>query len=310
MSEGKKEKINVLSLFDGMSCGQIALNKVGIEYENYFASEIDKYAILVTQKNYPNTKQIGSVIDVKGINLPKIDLMFGGSPCQNLSNVNVYSDGKGLNGSKSGLFWEFVRVLREVRPTYFLLENVGSANKEDIEIIDKELGVKGKRYNSKNLVPQYRDRIYWTNIPFDENYSKEQLSMKSILENYVDDKYYLSEKMRDYIMSAGTGGWQSGKLEIDLDLARPLTATMHKMHRADTDNYVTGLSPIGKTNIRKLTPLECERLQSVPDGYTNGISDTQRYMMLGNGWTVDVIAHIFSSLKGDGIFNNFSNENV
>jgi DNA-cytosine methyltransferase len=310
MSEGKKEKINVLSLFDGMSCGQIALNKVGIEYENYFASEIDKYAILVTQKNYPNTKQIGSVIDVKGINLPKIDLMFGGSPCQNLSNVNVYSDGKGLNGSKSGLFWEFVRVLREVRPTYFLLENVGSANKEDIEIIDKELGVKGKRYNSKNLVPQYRNRIYWTNIPFDENYSKEQLSMKSILENYVDDKYYISEKMRDYIMSAGTGGWQSGKLEIDLDLARPLTATMHKMHRADTDNYVTGLSPIGKTNIRKLTPLECERLQSVPDGYTNGISDTQRYMMLGNGWTVDVIAHIFSSLKGAKIFNNFSNENV
>jgi DNA-cytosine methyltransferase len=310
MSVGKKEKINVLSLFDGMSCGQIALNKIGIEYENYFASEIDKYAIQVTQKNYPNTIQLGSVTEVKGSNLPKIDLLIGGSPCQNLSNVNVYSDAKGLDGGKSKLFWEFVRILNEVKPTYFLLENVGSANNDDIEIINRELGVTGKKFNSKNLSKQYRNRIYWTNIPFDENYSEPQESMKKILQDTVEDKYYISEKMRDYIMSIGTGGWQSGKLEIDLDVARPLTATMHKMHRADTDNYVTGLAPFGKTNIRKLTPLECERLQTVPDNYTAGISDTQRYIMLGNGWTVDVIAHIFSFLKGGEIFNDFSNENV
>ena len=120
MSEGKKEKINVLSLFDGMSCGQIALNKVGIEYENYFASEIDKYAIQVTQKNYPNTKQLGSVTEVNGIDLPKIDLLFGGSPCQSFSNAG---NGKGFDG-KSGLFFEFVRIFKEVNPTYFLLENV------------------------------------------------------------------------------------------------------------------------------------------------------------------------------------------
>ena len=112
--------MNVLSLFDGMSCGQIALNRAGIKYDNYFASEIDKYAIQITQKNYPNTKQIGDVTKIKGIDLPEIDLVFGGSPCQSFSNVG---DGKGFDG-KSKLFWEFVRVLKEVKPKYFLLENV------------------------------------------------------------------------------------------------------------------------------------------------------------------------------------------
>jgi hypothetical protein len=135
MSVGKKEKINVLSLFDGMSCGQIALNKVGIEYENYFASEIDKYAMQVTQKNYPNTKQLGSVTELDGTTLPKIDLMYGGSPCQDLSSSNVWTEQKGLEGKKSSLFWEFVRLLKEVKPTYFLLENVGSAKNSDIETL-------------------------------------------------------------------------------------------------------------------------------------------------------------------------------
>ena len=116
---------------------------------------------------------------------------------------------------------------------------------------------------------------------------------------HVDDKYYITEKMRNYVMSMGTGGWQSGKLEIDLDVARPLTATMHKMHRADTDNYVTGIAPENKTAIRRLTPVECERLMGVPDNYTEGVSDTQRYMMLGNGWQVDTITHIFKNLKQD-----------
>jgi len=287
----------VLSLFDGISCGQVALNKAGIKYNEYYASEIDKYAIQIAQKNYPNTKQLGDVCKLNTSSLPKIDFLIGGSPCQNLSNVNVYSDAKGLDGGKSKLFWEFVRVFNEVKPRYFLLENVGSANVNDIEIINKELGVVGKKYNSKNLSKQYRNRIYWTNIPFDENYSEPQESMKTILQSQVEDKYYISEKMRDYIMSVGTGGWQSGKLEIDLDIARPLTATMHKMHRADTDNYVTGIAPQGKTNIRKLTPLECERLQTLPDNYTCGVSDTQRYIMIGNGWTIEPIVHILSYIQ-------------
>lgn len=139
--------MNVLSLFDGMSCGQIALNKIGIEYENYFASEIDKYAIQVTQNNYPNTKQLGSVLDVKAENLPKIDLLIGGSPCQSFSNIG---NGKGFDG-KSSLFWEYVRVLNEVKPKYFLLENV-VMKKEWEDIISEALGVKPIMINSNYQV--------------------------------------------------------------------------------------------------------------------------------------------------------------
>ena len=122
--------------------------------------------------------------------------------------------------------------------------------------------------------------------------------MQDILEDSVSDKYYLTQKMYDCIMSPATKGWQSGKMEINLKIARPLTATMHKMHRADTDNYIsTEYKPADKTNVRRLTPLECERLQTLPDNYTEGISDTNRYKCIGNGWTVDVIAHILSYLK-------------
>ena len=289
--------MNVLSLFDGMSCGQIALNKLGVKYDNYFASEIDKYAIKVTQKNYPNTKQLGSVLDVKGSDLPKIDLLFGGSPCQDLSSSNVWTKKRGLDGAKSSLFWEFVRVFKEVKPKYFLLENVGSAKKEDVEIINKELGVKGIKFNSKLCLPQNRNRVYWTNIPFELPSEEMDLTMQDLLEYEVEDKYYLTQKMYDCVMKPASKGWQSGKMETDLKIARPLTATMHKMHRADTDNYVTTeYKPKDKTNLRRLTPIECERLQGVKDNYTNVVSDTQRYRMLGNGWTVDVIAHIFKNI--------------
>lgn len=289
--------MNVLSLFDGMSCGQIALERAGIEVENYFASEIDKYAIKVTQANYPNTKQLGSITELDGTKLPKIDLMFGGSPCQDLSSSNVWTEQKGLQGKKSSLFWEFVRLLKEVKPTYFLLENVGSAKNSDIEIIDRELGVKGIKFNSKLVLPQNRNRVYWTNIPFELPKNEMTLTMQDLLETNVDDKYYITQKMYDCIMCPATKGWQSGKMDIDLKIARPLTATMHKMHRADTDNYITGIAPQGKTNVRRLTPVECERLQGVKDNYTDCVSDTQRYRMLGNGWTVDVIAHIFKYIK-------------
>ena len=160
MSVGKKEKINVLSLFDGMMCGQIALNKIGIEYQNYFASEIDKEAIKVTMKNYPNTIQLGSITELKGSELPKIDLLFGGSPCQSFSRAG---DNSGFDGS-SKLFWEFVRVLNEVKPTYFLLENV-IMKKEWEDVITEALGVKPIEITSAKFVPQARRRLYWTNIP-------------------------------------------------------------------------------------------------------------------------------------------------
>ena len=154
--------MNVLSLFDGMSCGQIALNKLGIKYDNYFASEIDKYAIQVTQKNYPNTKQIGSVVDVKGEDLPNIDLLIGGSPCQGFSFA-----GKQLNfdDPRSKLFFEFVRILEETKPKYFLLENV-KMKKEYYDVITDILEVEPIEINSSLVSAQSRKRMYWTNIPY------------------------------------------------------------------------------------------------------------------------------------------------
>ena len=180
---------------------------------------------------------------------------------------------------------------------YFLLENVGSAKKEDIEFINKELGVKGIKFNSRLCLPQNRNRIYWTNIPFELPSKEIDLTMQDLLQNKVEDKYYLTQKMYDCVMRPASKGWQSGKMETDLKIARPLTATMHKMHRADTDNYITTeYKPEGKTNLRRLTPIECERLQGVKDDYTKTVSDTQRYKMLGNGFTVDVIAHILKNI--------------
>ena len=154
--------MNVLSLFDGLSCGQIALNRAGIKYDNYFASEIEEAPIKVTQKNYPKTIQLGSVLDVKGSDLPKIDLLFGGSPCQSFSSLG---NGKGFDG-KSGFFWQFVRVLNEVKPKYFLLENV-NMKQEWKDIISEALGVQPIPFNSNLVSAQNRDRLYWTNIPFE-----------------------------------------------------------------------------------------------------------------------------------------------
>ena len=153
--------MNVLSLFDGMSCGQIALNRSGIKYDNYFASEIDKWAIQVTQKNYPNTIQLGDVTKIKGSDLPKIDLVMGGSPCQGFSLA-----GKKLNfeDPRSKLFFEFVRIIKELKPTYFLLENV-KMKKEWRDIITNELGCHPILINSSVVSAQNRERLYWTNIP-------------------------------------------------------------------------------------------------------------------------------------------------
>ena len=287
-----------------MSCGQIALERAGIKVDNYYASEIDKWAIKIAQKNYPDTIQLGDIKEIDDEmldNLPKIDLVIGGTPCQNLSSVNV-GNRVGLEGSKSRLFYEYVRILKCLKKKnpdiIFLLENVGSAKNSDIEIINNTLGVEGIYFNSKLLSAQHRNRIYWTNLDVDVPSQRKELYMQDVLEEKVKDKYYLSEKMYKCVMSEGTGGWQSGKMEINLEIARPLLATMHKMHRADTDNYIsTEYQPEGKTNVRRLTPTECERLQTVSEGYTKGVSDTQRYRMLGNGWTVDVIAHIFKGIK-------------
>ena len=262
---------NVLSLFDGMSCGQIALNRAGIKYDNYFASEIDKYAIKITQKNYPNTEQVGSIADLDGTELPKIDLLFGGSPCQSFSNAGK---GEGFDGS-SKLFFEFVRVLEETKPTYFLLENVKMKN-EWQEIITDILKAQPVEINSRLLSGQNRPRIYWTNIPGIIQPKDTHVRLIDILENINFDREPYEENYR---------------------CSRAVSYKSEKFHtlRASGGSKTRGIGVCNDLGWwRKLTPIECERLQTVPDNYTEGVSNAQRYKMLGNGWTVDVIAYIFS----------------
>ena len=280
--------MNVLSLFDGMSCGQIALDRLGIKVDNYLASEIDKYAIQVTQKNYPNTIQLASVTDIKGSELPNIDLLIGGSPCQSFSTMGLYreklGDEIGFEG-KSGLFWEFVRVLKETKPKYFLLENV-LMKKEWQEIISKTLGVQPIKINSALVSHQRRNRLYWTNIPNVEQPKDLDLDFRNIIEGVVDDKYYLTKRAVERVR-------EKQGFDLVKEKAKCLFATYYKNNSNSREGQIVETDG----RLRRLTPNECEVLQTVPLDYTEGVSDTQRYKMLGNGWTVDVIAHIFKNLK-------------
>jgi DNA (cytosine-5)-methyltransferase 3A len=399
--------MKVLSLFDGMSCGQLALKKAGIKVDQYYASEIDKFAIKVTMANFPNTIQLGSVVDVDGYSLPKIDLICGGSPCQSFSfagkrkgmntkdeqeiltldhYLQLKREGYEFEG-QSYLFWEYMRILHEVKPKYFFLENVIMSEKWE-KILSKAIGVNPIEINSALVSAQHRRRLYWTNIGMKpsglfgdlesviEQPKDKGILLKDILETEVDQKYYLSEKIiagfekhkqrHDF---KGTGfGYQPKKefdkgnslranaaicptdnmlivasrgrnpenqksresglnteqqLEPRIDGKTNCLTSVQKdnlvaygcdfrsdegfrvrneeksstlMARSREDIYGTGLVKL-PMQIRRLTPVECERLQTVPDNYTNHVSDSQRYKMLGNGWTVSVIAYIFQYLS-------------
>jgi DNA (cytosine-5)-methyltransferase 3A len=479
--------MNILSLFDGMSCGQQALERAGLQVDNYFASEIDKYAIQVTMANYPSTIQIGSVVDVDGYNLPKIDLLIGGSPCQSFSfagkrkgmatkceteiltlehYLQLKKDGFEFEG-QSYLFWEYMRLLNEVKPKYFLLENVMMGEKWE-KILSKAIGVNPIMINSSLVSGQNRKRLYWTNIGMEsaglfgypvsiiKQPKDKGILLKDILQDNPNAKFYLSGKMIEYVSKSGTKDFYYKPEFCDLESkAKPITTVHDK--RAGTTNYICepvdekyflsekmiknmvitnetkniighsgsggqkgvihnlegqssslcstdykqpkqiivhntmprssksgkgGIGPLsrndgktycldtGNTNaievigltevrtdeakkirketgsnpkrakeliertdgktgalltsqtadnllkvrglnenqqkkinpnitsrIRRLTPKECERLQTVKDNYTNHVSDSQRYKMLGNGWTVDVIAHIFKFIN-------------
>lgn len=323
--------MKVLSLFDGMSCGQIALNRLGIEYDTYYASEIDKYAIQVAKKNYPNTIHIGDVTRVKADDFgdEQIDLLLGGSPCQGFSFA-----GHQLNfeDPRSKLFFEYVRLLNELKPKYFLLENV-KMKKESRDIISKYLGVEPIEINSALVSAQKRSRLYWTNIPGIDQPKDKGILLRDILEDSVDPKYYASQKFVDRINRYKNGD----KCFDNSNKAMCLVSGYHKMGRdntyivenqsatSDGKSYCltarysgavawnscerkqrtmipTDISDEVNPNIyngvryRKMTPVECERLQTVPDNYTDGVSNTQRYKMLGNGWTIDVITHILKNI--------------
>lgn len=287
--------MNVLSLFDGISCGQIALQKAGIVVTNYFASEIDPYALKVTQANYPQTIQLGDVLELNLQDLPEIDLLIGGSPCQGFSFA-----GKQLNfkDSRSKLFFEFVRILDILKPTYFLLENVPMKQQYQ-NIISECLKVQPLQINSRLVSAQNRNRLYWTNISSIVPISDHNIKIQDILET---PGVVASQRGRFLV----NGKRQDGKMK---------TAGLTKQYiEFRHDNKSNALTTVRKDNVvvehtlrerilasdiphRYLTPLECERLQTIPDNYTQGLSDTQRCKLLGNAWTVDILTHIFKHMR-------------
>ena len=386
--------MNVFSCFDGASCGQLALTKLGVPISNYYASEIDKYAIQVTQANFPNTIQLGDITKVDVSQLPKIDLMMGGSPCQGFSFA-----GKQLNfeDPRSKLFFDFIKIRDKLKPRYVLLENV-RMKKESEDIISDYMGCSPIKINSSLLSAQSRNRLYWfvelvdgNYVPINVNQPQDKgIVIKDILEelpfgdipNYLANNWggeprgnkvksvedpkancltasmykgqiptYIKKIIpkenpttskdglirvgsadlngHDYLkrvyskhgkapaLTANGGGNREPKVGIarivnrrldengtrkDYQLELPFTKVI-ELRQDDKSNCLTTLQ---KDNVvvkeevyawRKLTPLECERLQTMPDNYTNHVSNSQRYKMIGNGWTVDVIAHILKGIQ-------------
>jgi len=281
-------EMKVLSLFDGMSCLQIALNNLGVDITEYYASEIDKHCIEVTKKNYQKTVFLGEISKITQDNLPdNIDLLVGGSPCQGFS---LLGNQLNLGDPRSALFFEFLRVLKEVKPKYFILENV-RMKKEMEEFITNELGVEPIEINSALVSPQNRRRLYWTNIPNITQPKDKGIEGRSIFEDTSYEpatvrKAKANQKHRQIVSPNGI------KMPC-------LTASYYKGINADgrpgkakPNNF--GDYELGK--IEMLSPVECERLQCVPDNYTEGVPKTYRYKMLGNGFTVSVIEHILSHI--------------
>lgn len=381
--------MNVLSLFDGISCARVALERCGFQVDKYYASEIDKYAIQVAQKNYPDTIQLGDVCKITKEMVGDIDLLIGGSPCQDLSIAKKGREG--LSGSRSGLFWEYVRILKEVQPKWFVLENVNSMPKEAKQVITEAMGVEPIMINAALVSAQNRKRLFWTNIPNVTLPEDRGILLKDILEDgvgvevknqgktcgkeltksltimtrdykgfgnqamtgvqrigqigenfYVYNKYN-NRKMTEKCGTIGTSmgrtakqgyqlirvgqigkGGQGDRIyspdgkSVNLSANGALAASQtqsktgvalrnrgegkkpeyngtekaNAMTSVQTDSMV-----LDNTIIRKLTPIECERLQSLSDDYTEGLSNTQRYKCCGNAFNVEVVRHILSFIK-------------
>ncbi len=349
------KKINVLSLFDGLGGARVALDRSGLALNNYYASEVDKYALQISNKNYPDIIQLGDITKLKKKELKKlkIDLLIGGSPCQGFSisgkmkgsvtkcGVEVTSlkkykrlkaDGFEFDG-QSYLFWEYVRVLKIVKPKYFILENV-RVTKKWLPMFNKALGVTPILINSALVSGQNRVRYYWTNIPDVTQPKDRNILLTDILEdipieaklkrymtqefdgvcrlskgvfNFIDD-----DKSKTQTTNSSHGNkvlivpeaTKKGFAQIDDGDCFDCTAIKSKTRRGrnmkNKSNCLQKSSLFMKfeyPTYRKLTLLECERLQTLPDNYTTGVSDTQRHKMIGNGFTIDVIAHLMERLK-------------
>lgn len=275
--------MNVLSLFDGMSCGQIALDKAGIKVDKYFAAEIKKHAIEVTQYNYPNTIQLGDVTKINSKDLPNIDLLIGGSPCQDFSRAN--KERKGVKGSKSSLFFEYVRLLKELKPKYFLLENVIMSD-YNYWFICNELNCEPVRICGSLVSGALRDRLYWTNIPpFSFDLTGRLISnipqptdKKIMLQDVIDSGIVKTRKHTCLNTSSGVGGKQE-----------------YLIHRNNTTGMITLIYE--KDHVRTVNQNELERLHNIPQGYTKILNQKKAGDLIGDGWTIDVIAHIFKYIK-------------
>ena len=299
-----------------MSCGRVALERAGVPITKYYASEIDKYAIQVSKKNYPDIIQLGNINDWINWDIEMPDLIIGGSPCQGFSFA-----GKQLafDDPRSALFWQYVSLVKFCKPKYFLLENV-RMKKEHLQVITDALGVEPICINSALVSAQNRVRYYWTNIPSVTQPDDKGIVLKDIIEQGVCD--------RDKSFCIDANYWKGGDLKQYFEKHRrqvvfqPIHTSERGRrlnpegtHRDDKNGEVVRgyeVRPDGKTCalttvlkdnyvtedyiIRKLTTIECERLQTLPDNYTRGVSNTQRYKMLGNGWTVDVLAHILKEI--------------
>jgi len=325
--------MKVLSLFDGISCARVALERAGFTVEEYRASEIDKYAIQVSKKNYPDIEHVGSVTEIhyRDWNKGYYDLLIGGSPCQDLSIAK--KDRKGLDGNRSSLFWEYVRILKETEPKYFILENVASMPKDAKAIITETLRVEPIMIDAALVSAQRRKRLFWTNIPNVTLPEDKGIFLKDILEDIPVPPEGLQIKEKSKTLRLGGGGSKVGdKHEWDSvyqyrrtywretkgGKVPTLTANMgtggnnvpyiqqtargynkggKKYNKVPTLSVSSWEHNHKLNGIRKLTPIECERLQCLPDNYTEGISNTQRYKCLGNAFNVDVVAHILSFVK-------------
>ena len=296
MTETAKCPLKVLSLFDGISCGRLALERAGIPVERYVAYEIEPNAIKISRKNWPDIERCGDVTKADFTQYRDFDLLIGGSPCQSLSIVQSQTR-QSLKG-KSKLFYEYVRALEEMKPKWFLFENVASMSEESKQVISDLLGCEPVYINSKVFSAQERPRLYWTNIPFNRVLPPD---CPDVLKDVLQPESEIPENL-----------YYSATL-LNVDMGKQVCATLdiknNEMHRrvfnpdfkCHTLTCVSGGHQQKKVLVngrcRKLTPIEYERLQTLPDNYTAGVSDTARYTAVGNGWTVDVIAHILRGLS-------------
>lgn len=287
--------MKVLSLFDGISCGMVALERAGIPVDRYVAYEIDKNAIKVSEKNYPQIEHCGDVTTADFTKYKGFDMLIGGSPCQSLSIVQSKTR-QNLDG-KSKLFFEFVRAKEEMQPKWFLFENVASMNEESKQAISNCLDCKPVFIDSADFSAQERPRLYWTNIPVDMNYKKSTAVLRDIMELDVDEKYFYDCDFDFY----GIENKVCATLKIKgHDILKRVNSPLFKCHTLTTCGGGNTQKKVYQNNrCRKLTPIEYERLQTLPDNYTKGIANTNRYTCLGNGWTVDVISHILRGVANE-----------